>query len=259
MADYRSPSQLNEYERCPHAYYLNRRMRAYKVPAPWLAHGTAVHAALERWWNLRHTMTPEQAQEDALRHFRQHYGAMIAIDLRETPNLRMWERSGPYAASVDIPRRFQVGQEHVLNVLGYYAKHPELTPWVDPEGSMWVEKRFKVKFGEVEVVGYVDIVHDAIPYDYKTGATPGGDEQLATYAGVLNLKYDTPFTNAFYFMAKAGKPTQPYDISGWSVERLADVYGSLDENIKAERFDPKPDPDVCPRCPVRHACEFKEV
>lgn len=252
---YRSPSQLNDMERCGWMYFLKRRARVWERPAAWLAHGTAVHTALEKFWQSGGTMTLEEAQEV----FRQQYRALIAIHLKETPNPREWFNSGPHGGAKDIERRFHVGQQHVQNVLDYYAEHPELIPWIDPDGHLWVEKHFKAKFGDVEVVGYVDVVHDGIPYDYKTGTTPGGDEQLATYAGVLKQSFDIPFSHGFYFMARNGKPTKPYDLTGWSLERLADVYGDLDEKIKAEDFTPNPSHDVCSRCPVATSCEFKHV
>jgi putative RecB family exonuclease len=252
---HRSPSQLNEYERCPYAYYLSRRERVWKRPAPWLAHGTAFHSAVEAFEKSGRVMTPEETKQ----HFREAYKAQIGDELKDNPNLAFWERSGPYNAQRDIPRRMQVGQDQIDGFFKYIREHPDHIPWRDPSGVQWIEKEFRVKFGGVEVVGYIDVVIDGRPDDYKTGSTPGGDEQLATYAGVLNLEWDLPFTTGRFWMAKLGKPTRPYDLTGWSLERLADVYGELDENIKAERFDPKPDPDVCVRCPVRDSCEFKEA
>lgn len=252
---YRSPSQLNQYERCPYSYYLSRREKVWEKPAAWLAHGTAVHSAIEKWDQSSRVMTPEEVVQA----FRDDYRGQINLLLRDNPNPKAWFNSGPYGGMADIPRRYEVGQTHVLNILKWYEEHPDKKPWVDPDGHWWIEKQFKVQFGDVEVVGYVDVVIDEVPYDYKTGATPGSDEQLATYAGVLKLQWDIPFTEGFFFMAKQGRPTRPYDLTGWSIERLADVYGELDDNIKAERFDPTPSPEVCGRCPVATSCEFAQV
>jgi putative RecB family exonuclease len=252
---HRSPSQLNEYERCPHAYFLARRERVWKRPAPWLAHGTAFHSAVEAFEKSDRVMTPEEVKQ----HFSDAYRAQINQELKDNPNLSFWESSGRYRALQDIPRRHEVGLEQIDGFFKYIREHPEHVPWTDPAGVQWIEKEFRVKFGSVEVVGYIDVVIEGKPDDYKTGSTPGGDEQLATYAGVLNLEWGIPFTTGRYWMAKQGKPTKPYDLTGWSIERLADVYGSLDDNIKAERFDPTPSPDLCRRCPVRDSCAFKEV
>lgn len=254
MTDYthRSPSQLNQWNRCPYSYYLDRELRRYKRPAAWLAHGTAVHYAVEMWEQSGRTLSLEQVQ--AL--FRAEYARLINEELKNTPNPKAWFSSGPYGGTKDIPRRLVVGQEHVANILGYYDNNPDM--WPDTySGVLAVEMEMKTHFGDVEVVGYIDFVSGGKPYDYKTGTTPGDDSQLATYAGYLKQSLDIPFSDGFFFMAKTGKPTRPYDLRGWSLERLADVYGTLDEEIRAEKFDPKPDPDICSRCPVASSCEFK--
>lgn len=253
--EHRSPSQLNEYERCPYSYYLSRRLRVWKRPAAWLAHGTAVHSAIEAWERSGRVMTPEEV----VQRFTDDYRAQIVEELRDTPNPKSWFSSGPYGGLKDIPRRADVGKDHVRNLLAYYDKYPDQVPDVMPNGDLGVELAFEVMFGKTKVVGYIDLVMGWEPYDYKTGTTPGGDEQLATYAGVLKQSFDIPFSNGFYFMARTGKPTKPYDLTGWSLERLEDVYTELDENIKAERFDPNPSPDVCSRCPVSTSCEFAQI
>lgn len=253
--EYRSPSQLNDMERCPHYYYLSRRAKVWKRPAPWLAHGTAFHSAVEAFEKSERVMTLERTKKL----FRDEYSRLINEQLKEDPNPAVWERSGPYNALRDIPRRMEVGQQQLEGFFRYIQANPSHVPWTDPGGVRWIEKEFRVRFGSVEVVGYIDVVIDGKPDDYKTGSTPGGPEQLATYAGVLNLEWDLPFTTARYWMAKQGKPTRPYDLTDWSIQRLADVYGKLDEDIKAERFDPNPDPEKCARCPVRDSCQYKEA
>jgi putative RecB family exonuclease len=251
--EWRSPSQLNEYSRCPYSYYLSRRKKVWKRPAAWLAHGVAVHKAMEVWEQSGRQMTLDQV----LQVFRNEYSAQINEELKATPNPRTWFSSGPYNGSKDIPRRYQVGQDHVRNLMDYYIKYPDQVPDVIEE-RLGVEYEFDIHFGETRVVGFIDLVMNGMPYDYKTGTTPGGDEQLATYAGVLKKNHDIPFSNGFYFMARTGKPTRPYDLTGWSLERLEDVYGELDQKIKAEEFPPTPG-DACRVCPVSTSCEFAQL
>jgi putative RecB family exonuclease len=251
--EWRSPSQLNEYSRCPYSYYLSRRKKVWKRPAAWLAHGVAVHKAMEVWEQSGRQMTLDQV----LQVFRDEYSAQINEELKATPNPRAWFSSGPYNGPKDIPRRYQVGQDHVRNLMDYYIKYPDQVPDVINE-RLGVEYEFDIHFGETRVVGFIDLVINGMPYDYKTGTTPGGDEQLATYAGVLKKNHDIPFSNGFYFMARLGKPTRPYDLTGWSLSRLEDVYGSLDEKIKAEEFPPIPG-DACRVCSVSSSCEFAQL
>lgn len=251
--EWRSPSQLNEYSRCPYSYYLSRRKKVWKRPAAWLAHGVAVHKAMEVWEQSGRAMTLEQV----LQVFRDEYSAQINEELKATPNPRTWFSSGPYNGPKDIPRRYQVGQDHVRNLMEYYIKYPDQVPDVIGE-RLGVEYEFDILFGETRVVGFIDLVMNGMPFDYKTGTTPGGDEQLATYAGVLKKNHDIPFSNGFYFMARTGKPTRPYDLTGWSLERLEDVYGELDQKIKAEEFPPTPG-DACRVCSVSSSCEFAQL
>src|SRR5690606_39770377 len=49
------------------------------------------------------------------------------------------------------------------------------------------------------------------------------------------------------------------DISHFNKEMLTKEYHWLDENIKAERFDPDPEPSKCMFCSVRTACEFSQA
>lgn len=248
---YRSVSQVNELDRCGEAFRLARIVRAWKKPAAWLPQGTAVHHAAEMWEKSARTMSLAEAQEA----FKQSYADEVASYAAITPNFDYWERSGPYGGRVDIERRWGIGLAQVESYLNYYAERPDNKPDVF-DGVQAVELEFDVMFGDVPVRGLIDKVTDQEPEDLKTGKKPGSDFQLATYAGALNVNYGIPFKTGRYWMAQQGKPTRDYDLSGWSVQRLADVYGEADEQIKAENFVPKPDPETCQFCSVRSSCSF---
>jgi len=248
---YRSVSQVNELERCPEAYRLGRIERAWKKPAAWLPQGTAVHHAAEMWEKSGRTMSLEEAQNA----FKQSYTDEVARYAATTPNFDFWERSGPYNGRTDVERRWGIGVQQVAGYVDYYTKYPEEVPG-NYDGFPAVELEFDVEFGGTPVRGLIDMVVDDKPRDNKTGKKPGSDFQLATYAGALAVKYDVPFTQGDYWMAQQGKPTKPYDLSNWSVQRLADVYGEADEQIKAENFDPKPSVETCQFCSVRSSCNY---
>lgn len=251
VPEYRSVSQVNELERCPEAYRLGRIERAWKKPAAWLPQGTAVHYAAEMWEKSERTMSLEEAQQA----FKESYSKEIAKYAETTPNFDYWERSGPYNGRTDIERRWGIGLEQVATYIGYYQRYPEKVPWRSPDG-LAIELAFDVEFGGIPVRGLIDKVEAEEPEDLKTGKKPGSDFQLATYAGALNVLYDLPFKTGRYWMAQQGKPTIDYDLTGWSIQRLADVYGAADEIIKAENFEPKPDPDTCRFCSVRNSCSY---
>jgi putative RecB family exonuclease len=252
VPEYRSVSQVNELERCSYAYYLGRIERVWKKPAAWLAQGTAVHEAAELWEKSGRTMPVEQALDV----FREAYQREINKSAEDTPNWHYWERSGPYSCPADVERRYGIGLTQTEAYLQYYTDIPEERPWVSPDG-LAVELAFTVMFGDIQVRGLIDMVlENGRPRDNKTGKSPGDDFQLATYAGILNVKYDIPFTSGDYWMAQLSGPTRPYDLTGWSVDRLADVYGEADRKIRAEEFTPNPSTKVCMFCSVRSSCEY---
>lgn len=251
MVEYRSVSQYNQYDRCPEAYRLQRIERVWQKPSAWLPQGSAVHYAAEMWEKSGRTMSLAEAQDA----FAKSYSEEVARYANITPNFAFWERSGPYDGRTDLERRWGIGMAQVAAYIKYYEEHPHEVPSVY-EDVPAVEFSFDVKFGEVSVRGLIDMVVDDKPRDNKTGKKPGDDMQLGTYAGALAVKYDIPFTTGDYWMAQQGKPTRPYDLTGWSLGRLADEYGQLDENIRQERFDPKPSVDTCMFCSVRSSCTF---
>lgn len=248
---YRSVSQVNELERCPEAYRLARIERSWKKPAAWLPQGTAVHYAAEMWEKSSRTMSLEEAQEA----FKLSYSKEVAKYAETTPNFDFWERSGPYNGRTDIERRWGIGMEQVASYIAYYHRHPEEVPGVYNDVPA-VELEFDVMFGETPVRGLIDMVVDDKPRDNKTGKKPGSDFQLATYAGALAVEFDVPFSEGDYWMAQQGKPTKPYDLSDWSIQRLADVYGEADQQIKAENFVPNPSVETCQFCSVRSSCNY---
>jgi len=237
--------------RCGEAYRLARLEKVWQKPSAWLPQGSAVHYAAEVWEKSGRTMSLADAQKAFDQSYSQEVGKYAAI----TPNFQYWERSGPYDARTDIERRWGIGMAQVAAYVKYYQEHPEEVP-SEYDGTPAVEFEFDVEFGDVQVRGLIDMVVDDKPRDNKTGKKPGDDFQLATYAGALAVKYDIPFTQGDYWMAQQGKPTRPYDLSQWSVQRLADEYGEVDQKIKAEDFVPNPSTENCMFCSVRNSCSF---
>lgn len=251
MADM-SYSRLNEMERCPYAYFLSRVAKVWKKPAAWLPQGTAFHEVAEHF-ELSGKMMP---LAEAQRRFTEIYAREINKMTEETPNFRWWFRSGPYDGETDVGRRHGIGLSQVESYLAYSLSHPEERISATPEGLPMIELPFDVKFGEIRVRGYIDRVINSRPDDLKTGKTPGTDEQLATYAGALNVMYGVPFTTGTFWMAQKPGPTKPYDLTDWSVQRLADEYGEVSAQIDAGDFPPKPSEDKCTFCSVQNSCKY---
>lgn len=259
MPEYRSVSQHSQYNRCPRMYYLSRVARdpetgdrLWQRPAAWLPQGSAWHVADETWEKSGRTMTLEEVQDV----FRTAYAEETAKYTDKTPNFQHWSWSGPYNGEKDIERRYNLGLEQTARYVEYYTNQaPHEVPWVTPQGELAVEIGFEVDLDGVEVRGFIDMVLEDRVRDNKSGKMPGDDFQLATYKIGLKKKYGKEINVGDYFMGRTGRPTVAYKLGAWTEERVTEEYHKLDENIRAERFDPDPEPDKCKMCSVNHACD----
>lgn len=257
---YRSVSQLKQYERCPHAYYLARIKREWQRPAAWLPQGSAVHAAIEAWERSGRTISLEAAQAV----FTEEYAREVAQYTRITPNFAWWFKSGPYDAKRDLPRRYQIGKEQVAKYIAYATRAEHEVIWIAPDGTPGIELEFDIDLDGVLVRGYIDAIiereGELRVRDHKTGNQPGDDFQLAVYALAVADSYGVaaPVVGD-YWMGRSGKPTYPFDLRDWTRDAVTEKFHELEANIQAGRFDPEPDPDKCRFCDVSYACEFSQA
>lgn len=254
----RSYSQIGAYERCPYAYYLDRVQQVWNEPASWLAHGSAVHEACEKWERTNRIATKEQARA----WFREAYSRELQPSLDETPNLSFWSSSGPYKGPEDVVRRWKVGQEHVDRYIDFYTdvKTHNQVIWIDPNGTPAIELDFDVDLDGVRVRGFIDAIIDhpkkgLIIRDTKTGQTPGDTVQLKIYAQAVEELHGVEVSKGDFFMTKRGTPTRTSDLSTVSRQEVVDSFHAMDQAVKDEKFDPKPGP-ACERCTVKTSCAF---
>ncbi|MFD9893337.1 RecB family exonuclease [Amycolatopsis sp. NPDC059027] len=285
---YYSVSKYKTMKDCPYRYWLERVEKVWQRPAAWFAHGTAFHTAAEEFERSGRTLTLDQAQDA----FRDAYVAGINEATSETPNMAYWFSSGHYKGAADVERRFEIGLEQVTGYLEYYSEvAPREVIWITPDGTPAIELAFDVEFGGIRVVGYIDQVPEVqpaipkpkskskaavaayekalaetaykpIPRDLKSGSTPGDAFQLGTYSAALDVLYGLRADTGDYWMAgtqsrKAG-PTRPYDLTDWTPEAVGAEFQWLDQEVRAERFDPTPGPQ-CRRCSVADSCDFSQV
>lgn len=280
----RSVSQLDQYLKCPHAYYRARVLREWQRPAAWLPQGLAVHETAEVFELTGRRLTRAQAEDIYSGAYVRHTDALTA----DTPRWDFWSWSGPYDGQTDIERRFGVGLEQVGRYLDYYAPDgpgADEVIWRTPDGTRAVELEFEIDLDGVRVRGFIDQVvmvrptipkpksrskaalaeYEALveaaeprprPRDIKTGNKPGGTLQLGTYGVALEDQYGIKCDTGDYWMARQGKPTAPYDLSEWTRETIAAEFKAMDAAVKAEQFDPKPEPDKCRMCSVNTECPF---
>lgn len=256
----RSWSQLDQWEKCGHAYYLDRVERAWNRPASWLEMGTAVHEACELWERSGRIATVETAEA----WFREAYTRDLNESLAETPNPTFWESSGPYKGEADMVRRYRAGLDHVRNYIAYYEdpKHWQETIWVTPKGEPAIELNFVEDFGSVKVRGKIDAIiqhpkKGLIVRDTKTGASPGSPSQLKVYAEAVEKLTGEDVLNGDFFMTKRGSPTRTTDLTLVDRDEMMNRFEVMDQGVKRAEFAPNPGPN-CARCSVRDSCGYRE-
>lgn len=259
-------SQLKEYldelGGCAYKYFLNRVVRAWDMPAAWLPQGLAVHEAAEFWERSKRTATREQVLAEYRRSYVMHYNRLA----ESTPNLNYWFPSWKYIGWDDVTRRAFKGEEQIGKYLNYYESVPFEVPWTTDSGELAIELRFDIELDKVKVVGYIDQViewFESQPRhlglrDIKTGKNPGDTLQLKVYDIAMEKQFGVNIGEGDYFMVEKGKPTKKYDLTQMSELQVTDLFGRMDEGVRAEEFEPSPDPDKCRMCPVRAACQFAE-
>lgn len=259
MVNYRSVSQLKQYEKCPYSYYLARIERVWERPAAWLPQGLAVHEAAEEFEKSGRTMSTDETQDV----FRESYAKHTSRLCEETPNFNYWFSSGPYKGEEDIERRFKLGLEQVARYVDYYTEvHPEEVIWITPEGEPAIELGFDIDLDGVRVKGFIDQViehptHGTHVRDIKSGNQPGDDFQLAVYAIAINQMHGTDIDTGDYWMGRQGKPTKEiYKLHFWNREKVAEEFHKVDEGIRKGDFPAKPDEDKCRFCSVSASCAF---
>lgn len=259
MVDYRSVSQLKEYTKCPHAYYLHRIERVTERPAAWLPMGLGVHEAAEEWEKSGREMSVDDAQAV----FRESY-ATHTNRLAEVMDWDYWFPSGPYRGYDDVSRRSSIGQDQVAKYIDYYTETaPQEVIWITPEGEPAIELGFNIDLDGVAVRGFIDQVisfdenQQPIVRDIKTGNKPGDDFQLAVYAVAVNEMHGTDIQIGDYWMGRPGKPTkEKYKLDFWTKEKVTEEFHKVDEGIRSGDFPARPDEDNCKFCSVASACQF---
>lgn len=256
MPKHRSVSQRGLYERCPYRYKLERLDKVWQRPASWLSQGLGVHKAMEVWEQENR----EPGIEDLVEIYREEYARSIAEQAEETPNFHYWFGSGRYSGAQDIERRFGVGESQLRSLVEYCTAHPEEKIWITPDGDPAIELEFNVELGGVPVKGFIDQIIETADglrvRDIKTGAKPGDTFQLAVYAEAMHIMHGVVIEQGDYFMGKTGKPTKPIPITEEDRAATHEAFKALEENIRAERFEPKPSKNSCTMCAVKTSCEY---
>ncbi|MFJ7907517.1 PD-(D/E)XK nuclease family protein [Kitasatospora sp. NPDC096204] len=249
----RSVSQVEQYEKCGHQYYLRRVEKVLPLPAAWSMHGTAMHSAAEAIERSGRQM----GVEEAVQLFSDEYAAAINAALEQEPDTDRWlAASGSGAA--DIERRYVLGQEQTRRYWEWAHEHRPAI-WSTATGEPGLELGFEVEIGGVTVRGFIDQVlredaSTARVRDIKTGSTKS-KFQLEAYGVALQLEYNVQVVAGDWYLAQKGGLSRPLDLSKTDVNVIGERFATMDSGVRAGDFPARPG-FLCRFCDVKHKCSF---
>lgn len=249
---HRSVSQLKTYAKCSEQYRLEKIARVKSPPAAWTVRGTAMHKAIEVWELSGRTA-------DAVAVYYEEYDRGIAEARQEYPDISKWPRPLSWGAETTIEKYREKAADAVRAYVAE-ATSPDCQWSIAelPDGSAAIEVPFRIQFGSVEVIGYIDQIrywrNGAYSVcDLKAGAGEDGGIQLGTYkvVGSELLGFDIRYGE--YWSGKKGGSAGILDLSRFTREFLTRQFEALDRGIRAEVFLPSPS-DGCKMCGVKEFC-----
>lgn len=249
---HRSVSQLKSYSKCSEQYRLERIARVKSPPAAWTIRGTALHKAIELWELSGRTI-------DIVAVFYEEYDRGIAEAKEASPDISKWPRPLSWGAETTISK---YREESAAAADAYRAE--ALSPdcqWSIaelPDGSPAIEVPFRIMFGDIEVIGYIDQINEwrngaVTVRDLKAGKGDDPMIQLGTYRVVANeiLGFEVLFGD--YWSGKKQGSTGMVDLSRFDREFLTRQFKALSDGIEREVYLPSPG-DHCKMCSVREFC-----
>lgn len=251
----RSVSQVQSYEQCPYAYYLERVEKVWQRPAAWFPMGTAVHAAIEAYEKSGRQLPADEAKAV----FRSSYIDETNKYMEDTPNLKFWSWSGRYDGPADIKRRFEIGQTQVEKYYDYVAQTPDDVIWIAPDGTPGIEIEFLEDFDGIPMRGFIDTVKATAVEDAKTGTkVPTDPFQLKVYGMALKKRFGLVRRYGRYWLGKTGKASKLYDLDAVPDQEVYDRIRRVDTEINAGNFPATPG-EHCRRCSVNTSCPFVQA
>ncbi|MCY0941898.1 RecB family exonuclease [Streptomyces antarcticus] len=250
----RSVSQLEQYEKCPKQYELQRVERIIPRPAAWSHQGSAFHTAAEVHEGEGRKLTADQV----VNVFHVEYLAGIKRDLVEEPNLDHWMTAGTDGQS-DIEARYVLGVEQTRAYVRW-AEQNEPVIWKDSAGQPGIEIHLTAELGGVRVQGYVDQFigkpdGSVRVRDLKTGSMKS-KFQLQTYGVLARKVLGVEVNDADWYMAKSGGLSRPVDLRDVAEDAVAERFVRMDQGVKAGDFPAKPG-FLCRFCDVGYACSSR--
>lgn len=229
-------SRIDTYRTCPRMFRYRYVDRLPGQPAPALSFGTAIHEALERFYDRK---LPEEPTEDELVGFL--YDAWDSSGFREVDRSEQtrWYRQGQ-----------QVLRSYHRRVTGDYSLPVATEAW------------FELPFDDAVVVGSIDRVDDddgvLRVVDYKTNKRVKDRDrvkrslQLSIYALACEHLYgQLPATVALDFVVAGVEIV--VDVADLDLDAARTAVAETAAAVRAEAYDPTP-MRLCDWCDFRPVC-----
>lgn len=273
MSGHRSYSAVNTLLRCGEQYRLERVEYVSQQPGSAAVAGGVIHSISEDIdRNIHNDDTRDMLDIYQDPDYINEY-VDEAIKERRTPDYpdpTSWTSFGrrtkanPNGEDIEWFRREGIPTA-VENYLNWRKAHDYLEPMVFPSGEVGIEIPFDITIGTSDPIhGMIDRVfknnQNGALYilDIKSGAKPKSTLQLGIYRKALMTAMpdlDWTYGGYLYGLKKDMKQTPDINLTYWTTERLAKIYGQADFLINNNIFIPNPG-EACFLCPVKKHCDF---
>jgi CRISPR/Cas system-associated exonuclease Cas4 (RecB family) len=132
-----------------------------------------------------------------------------------------------------------------------------------PDGTLGVELEMAPKINGVAVKMFIDrLFFDTVKGEYaivdlKTGkTTPGSSLQLAFYAYGLRKTYGIDVTTGYYWMARKGELSEPFNLAAMDDDKIELLVNMFDKARREHLF--LPNFNSCNMCGYSAQCEWKK-
>lgn len=251
-----SHSAREQLERCAKSFFLARIAKAPKRPALWLAGGSAVHEATEKYDRMAVNCVEQAFHVGSIW---ERYFELQLEELRaKEPNENVWRKS--QAEPIEVWNR--MGPQFVQSYIDWRKRSPwEI--WTTPDGEPAIELDVSGMLPgcPVEIKAYLDRVFwDPVfkkrhIVDLKTGKrAPTTPDQFGTYAAMVKVKYGVDIDSGVPFMNRKGGLGKPFDLTEHTPEYVGLVFGEAWEQVQRGDFPANGFDSQCFICDVEAAC-----
>ncbi|MBU1131957.1 ATP-dependent helicase [Patescibacteria group bacterium] len=250
-------SQMQTYENCPLQYKFANILKIPTFGSPHFSFGTAIHSTLQKF--LEEVLRNSNSIQPDL------FGAPENSNQTELSLKRLFEiydenwNDDWYEDKKQKEEYYEKGKLLLKNFYGnFMAEKPVVKN---------LEQIFHLHIGDYLFSGRIDRIDEmgdnAEIIDYKTGKTK--DDKLSTEDRRQLLFYQIAAEEALklnleklsYYYLEGDKKVSFIGKEKDKI-KLKEKFLENIENIRAQKFDPNPNPFLCPYCAYKEICEFRK-